>query len=296
MELREAANGIIVNIAKREKTDTVIPPMMVVLVLLSYAVVITYYATTLYREYGHGIPVTQLFSLVALFMIGIGLIVALFYLLMSRNARHSERERELRHYMIEYAEANNYVCGADISNEIGRLRNIDTEILSEEDPAFHKNRLMYIGLPAIAGTLALMFVDLETYAVQLVAVCYGVSIVIAIFIAPSITVFPRQHEKRAVPFYDEFNGIAACLGIKTEKFENRIGYRSFWVFLLVSVLTLGLFVIYWGYLAFNDMNRHFLEQWYYEDTLFRSVKSTETYFVETDTERGKGYKLEDHWT
>ncbi|MFA5452716.1 MAG: hypothetical protein WC248_04010 [Candidatus Methanomethylophilaceae archaeon] len=295
MELREAANGIIVNIAKREKTDTIIPPMMVVLVLLSYAVIITYYATTMYREYGRDIPITQLFSLVALFTIGIGLIVALFYLLMSRNVKHSEREKELRYYMVEYADANNYVCGADISNDIQRLKDINTEILAEENPAFRKNRLLYIGLPAIAGTLALLFVDLETYAIQLVAICYGISIVLAMFIAPSITVFPRQHERRAIEFYDEFNDIAVCIGIKTEKFDRRIGYRSFWVFLLISALTLGAFLIYWGYLTFKDMNKHFLEQWYYEDCLFKSIKSTETYFVETEAERGKGYKLEDHW-
>lgn len=293
---KETANGIILNIARREKSDTFVPPSMIAVVLLAYVAVVGYYSVELYRRYTVPMPLAQMFGLIALFSIGVGLIMAIFYILMSRNVRHSERERELRHLMIAYAEANSRVCGADLSGDIAALNDIDGRIDAEEDARFNPRKLLWICVPAVIGMFMLVFTGTEKYALWIVAACYALSFITAMLLAPGITVFPHDHEKRTAEFYDRFGGTAECLGLKTVRYEKRIGYRSFWLFLALTVVTLGVFLVYWAFLTFDDMNRHFSEQWHYEDSLFISIRETEVYFVENNVRRGKDYKLEDHWT
>ncbi len=54
---------------------------------------------------------------------------------------------------------------------------------------------------------------------------------------------------------------------------SRLPERSFWLYLLLSFFTAGIFVYYWLYALAKDPNEHFKYQWTFEDNVLSSVES-----------------------
>ena len=264
MDAKESANGIIVSVANRDKTDSYVPPAMVSLVVLAYLVImLRYYALTL-ESFDGALTLSQMFNIMSIFVIGMALVLSIFYLLMSRNIKHMRRESTLRCLLANYAES----VGADVRE----LRRIDSDIRAQEKEGSYKIRKIALVLPAALGTGALFFLDLQTYGAGMMILCWALSLVAIFAVAPALTTAPRAHEKRTLPFYEEFNRISPGIGMDTAGFERVIGARSFLLFIAVTALTAGFFLPVWAFMTFNDMNRHFMEQWYFEDSVIRSLR------------------------
>ena len=293
-EIRAAANDIVTAVTMRERTDVRLPPMMVAFIVLSYIAVLLYYASTLYGSYDT-VPLPQLFTLAALFTIGAGLLIAIFYLLINRDSNHSAREANLRTAMIRYAESMNVVCGADLINGIQRMKETDEMIRSNEKSGKGGLHLMLILVPIAVGlTIMVLTGDTDRFT-DIVCWSYGASLALAVLMTPSIITFPRRHEAAALGFFDAWCGIAPSLGLSDEKMKVTIGCRSFWASLILTVATVGIFALFWLYALFDDMNRHFDEQWYFEDTLLKGIRDKENNFRRDGVPRGVNYVLEDNW-
>lgn len=293
-EVRDAANKIIRAILSRERTDIRLPPVMVSIIILAYVVIIIYYAKDMFSRYD-SVPLPQLFTLIAMFTIGAGLLIAIFYLLMIRNAKHAEREKELRSAMIEYAESNNILCGSDIAEWVERLKAIDADICEKEKIEFNWFYLILIMVPILIGTVIVILTGDTDRLLTIVGISFLASLAVAILVTPTITTFPMKHELRALVFFKEWNSSSVSLGLPFEQVDRTIGYRSFWVSLILTVLTLGIYWIFWAYAMFRDMNRHFEEQWYFEDNLLKSLRAKEIAIRDSGASRGVDYNLEDNW-
>lgn len=269
------ANDIIETIVSREKTDLVLPPAMVAFVILSYVAIVLSYLRTVIITYGRDVPAAQAFGISALYLIGNGLVLAFFYLLMTRNKRHSRRESHLRKSLLKYAESCNLSCGADLTTSIETLKSMDMEMDRKENLELSHGRIIYALIPMAFGSVILAAVDLTTNYVLVFSGLFIISIILLLAIAPSVTEFPRKHEMAAIDFAEEFHKIAPFLGISAKPHARTMGFRSFILFVILSVLTAGLFIALWAFLVFRDMNWHFIVQWSYEDGILRSIRDKE---------------------
>lgn len=294
-EIRDAVNGIVKSVTERERTDVRLPPLMVAIIVAAYIVVVIYYISQLYSKYD-SVPLPQIFTLTALFTVGAGLLIAIFHLLMSRNNNHLRREAELRMHMIEYAEACNFSCGADLSPYTEKLRMIDADIRDKEIFESDRVKLIVLILPLLIGALLIALIGKTDVFITIVCGSFGVSLLLAIIISPTITTFPMMHELRNLVFYKEWNkDVAPILGLSSEPVERTIGYRSFWLSLILTIVTVGFFAVFWIYAMFRDMNAHFEEQWYFEDSLLKDIREKEIAIRDEGVQRGRNYVLEDQW-
>lgn len=70
MNAKESANGIIVNIANRDRTDSYVPPAMVSLVILAYIIIMLRYYVLTARSFDGALTPAQMFNIMSIFVIG----------------------------------------------------------------------------------------------------------------------------------------------------------------------------------------------------------------------------------
>ncbi len=83
----------------------------------------------------------------------------------------------------------------------------------------------------------------------------------------------HKHERREDTFFDDLNRSLTAAGV-TVNLPRRtlpIPDRSFVLYLILSIITLGVFAIYWLYVLLTDPNGHFRQQTMTEDTLIAQV-------------------------
>lgn len=290
----DAGNKIILNISDRDRSDMILYPLMIAVVLFTYIVVLLYYVLSVFSEYRSDVPYEQMFGILALLLIGISLILAIFYLLMVRNTNHSKRESRLRKAMIEYVDANGSFHPEDVSQYVRQMRILDERFDSQEDMGNPKKNIVWVALPALAGFVLMWIPSLREYTIYVLLICMFLSIVVALVVAPHVTTFAAEHDKRTKEFTESFANACRRMDMKFVPTSKTVGYRSFPVFAVLTIATVGFFAIFWVYLIFNDMNKHFMEQWRYEDRLLRSVRSSGMEYVKTNKIASE-YSLEDHW-
>ena len=275
MNRREAANGIIMNIAGRDRYDMVLYPAMIAVVMLSYLSVFSLYVLSLLLRYGGDVPLGQMFGAFALLLMGLSMILAVFYLLIARNTNHSGRESSLRKAMIAYVEASSPACGIDTAPNIGKLRQMDVRFDSEERMRNPKVLMIWIVLPVLVGFLIMWAEGIGTYDLPIIVAALLVSLILAAVISPQTTSFASEHDKRTREFTAAFCDACRPFDIRLVPTSRSFKYRSFKQFIILTAITLGFFSIVWVYLVLNNMNKHFMEQWRFEDSLLRTVRDTE---------------------
>ena len=276
-----ACNKIIVNVSERDRSDMILHPLMIAVVLVSYVSIFIYYTLSVFRKHSGLPPWEHLFGMLALLMMGISLILAVFYLLMVRAANHSKREASLRKALIEYVEGVSSRKNIDVSQHLRNLRGLDGKYLREEKTGNPKRDIIWVAVPGLLGFVVMFIPQLEDYILPLVAACFFLSVVIALIVVPDATTFGLKHDKRSVEFTAAFSNACRVLGMRVVPMSKSVGFRSFLVFLIITVITAGIFAVVWTYMIFSDMNKHFQEQWKFEDHLFRMVRSTEIQYLGT---------------
>jgi hypothetical protein len=84
----------------------------------------------------------------------------------------------------------------------------------------------------------------------------------------------RRHERREDFFYQDVERAAATLGVPfaLRRYE-RMPDRSFALYLVLTLVTAGVFGIYWLYTLISDPNRHVRTQATYENQLLEALGS-----------------------
>lgn len=85
----------------------------------------------------------------------------------------------------------------------------------------------------------------------------------------------RKHEREEGEFVNIVNNLMNKLGV-TQKpilYNGVIEERNFWLYLILTLITCGIFGIYWYYTIIDDGNRHFDEHWRFEDQFLSIIRN-----------------------
>ncbi len=79
----------------------------------------------------------------------------------------------------------------------------------------------------------------------------------------------RLHSERQQEMVENINAVFQRGGLPDVVIvdHSQVPQRSFWGYLLFSIITVGLFSIYWLYVIFKDPNNHFKQQAYVENQI-----------------------------
>jgi hypothetical protein len=84
-----------------------------------------------------------------------------------------------------------------------------------------------------------------------------------------------EHQRAEAEYVEKSSSLLNKLGIGKHPVavEQVVGERSYALYLLLSIVTFGLFGIYWNYTFFKDGNEHFLEHRRFEDQLMGVIRT-----------------------
>ncbi len=189
------------------------------------------------------------FGLLALFYIGIFVVgilyVIMLYKLVKRRNAHFSRQRFLYEDLINMAKELASKKGVDISLSLNNLDRTHREAMVEET---EKSAALWAILTFVTGIAAL-------------------------YIFYFLTKDFFKHERKEELFLDDLNRSLATAGIAVNLPRRTVPIpdRSFILYFILTLVTLGLFHIYWLYVLLEDPNNHFRQQALTEDTIISQV-------------------------
>jgi len=194
------------------------------------------------------------FSIVAIGFLG-GLIstllyVYLFYLLINRRNKHFARQSRFSEDLINYVKSvSDRKKGVDIQTGVSSLERSARDVRYEE-------------VEKSAGLWAIL------------TIIPFVSIFAILYILYFLGTDYRRHEIREIGFIEDTNKVLDKLGLGgiPERRLDPIPDRSFVLYLVLTVVTLGLFGIYWLYTLITDPNNHFKHHVKWEDELITNLE------------------------
>jgi len=257
-------------IAARKVTDKdisaiwVFAPMLISIagVIIGIAVMISELFRVL-NDIVIGVMPASLLGAFALgFMIVIAsLIVALIFFglltfnLVERQNQHFQREAQLRTGVVYYlrAAAGSAEKEATIAVEIATINSLHVQSMQDERP--HS---------AIGWALALV---LGSWVPVL-------NIILLLYLFNFLMKNLDSHDIRWSMFLQQTGSALMKLGHNTAPqvwYSKRLEQRSFILYVVLSIITLGLFAFYWWYILITDPNEHFRMQAYHEDRLAETI-------------------------
>jgi len=246
----------------RKSTDTIVSPWWVI---VPVATVLTYLGSSFYNIYSlfaaFGAPVSTIptsnpFNLGFLNFSGVSLITLipeiifmyLFYTLIKRRNLHFERQNRLFRIL------NSAFRKIAFAKGVGGIEQYTTYV----DTALYSSAAQEQEKSAAFWAI-LLIIPL-------------VNIFVFIYIVYFLTENYHAHEQRENYVLSVFGYELQMMGL-TFSFnrENPIPQRSFVLYLILTIVTLGLFSIYWDYVLIKDPNGHFADQIRIEDALLGST-------------------------
>lgn len=228
------------SIQMRVQTDEVLPIWWVLLPIIGI-VVMTGLAIASVIIGGFGfigsIAGTLLFAL---------LYAVLVYKLVSRQNEHLKREVVLRSAMINYLreKAREQYKEQMIAGQISTMESINQEASYKEQEN-----------SALLFTIMAFIPILDLYVLYV------------------LTKYPFEHDSRWHAFTQQAQYALGQVGINiaTPSWKT-LPRRSFWLYLILTIITLGIFGIYWLYKLIDDPNEHYKAQWQFEDQLMSQLR------------------------
>ena len=174
------------------------------------------------------------------FFIGIVLEVVAFvvyiiinYKLLDRNDAHRKRERMFREGTLDYLtwKAKSRRMEGSIASQIATMQTINSESNAEETDQ-HSWLAILLIIPVV-------------------------NIVVILYILYILNKFDKGHDQRWRAFGQQAQSAGQVLGMTTV-FTSWKGTpdRSYFLYLILSIFTLGLFTIFWYYVLMKDVNEH----------------------------------------
>ena len=185
-----------------------------------------------------GIGFTAVFSLVDLV-----LVVAFWYFLISRRNNHFRRDKLERQGLIDYIKQQVSASGMpnQVDSELATMNAINGEANAQEQ---EKSAVLWIILSIVT---------------------FGIA---GLYVLYFLTRDPYNHDKRQQSFMQQAQTAFEKLG-KTvvNPSWKALPSRSFVLYLIISIVTFGIFEFYWYYSLITDFNNHFKAQWQLEDSM-----------------------------
>ena len=167
--------------------------------------------------------------------------IYVLYCLIRRSEQHLERSHRLfedtKNFLTEEAKAK----GLSISDEIARIDMATREKIDKKDP--------------VLWTILSFFVGLVVFYVYY-------------FLHKDL----RTHEMQEKAVFDALNSIFVKLDKPLIAYEPATPDRNFWLYVVLTLITCGLFGIYWWYTLIEDGNRHFDTHSRAEDVILANMK------------------------
>ncbi len=241
-------------------------PLMVAVVLFVYLLVAI---VAIFRKVGGGpIGPENYLYIISVLIVGMGLILALMYLMASRSYKHVKRDinlmKDLTVYLKDYSRARSIDCTKEI------------RIMEDNIPHAMGQSVLYglfviAMLPALVGAAVTFLNPMTDESFIQVLILFMVSVIFCAVVLVVNINLPKKHEKTFLKFSDAFvDGMHRC-GVGLYRYEPAIGVRSFIILGILTIVTLGLFFPLWIYISMRDMNRHLDEQWTFENSIAESI-------------------------
>jgi len=239
-------------IRKSEETDKIVPVALMfappILAFVGVLLMIAgterkryYYSGMHYYSYYEDYNYTFLGLGFILIIVGAIIGVYLLYVLISRRNRHFERTITL------YESISNYLNSS-------RLR--DTVIRMKSEQGDEKNPVLWIVLYFISNLVPVL------------------GWIVVIYIFHFLNKDFVRHDRNERIFLEQ---LSETLPIDESLYLSKIGRfpdRNTIVYFVLTVLTLGLFQIYWFYTLINDPNEHFREHRVIEAKILEALKQS----------------------
>ena len=206
----------------------------------------------------------------------------LAYMLVSRLNKHYARDRQLRSSILSFLKSAAYSPEIKqmIEFDLAEMNQIDDKINSSE-----KRRNPIIWALAVAAPLMISILQWvvlfnsesyheyqESSALFLLAqlVAYVPLFYLSFVLGKSI----YNHDSHWTSFAHRANAAMTKLGFPEKKsyWGRPLQYRSYGLYAVVTVVSLGLFIFYWWYTLIEDPNHHLKAQWDFEDSLVESIR------------------------
>lgn len=245
------------DIDKRNKTDMRVYPTMIFAILATYTVIAFYRLFMM-----EGATEDNMISVV---IVGAGLVFAIMYVLLTRAYRHNKRDVSLVTDLCEFLEESPH--GGKDNPLIWAIRaEIGTNI--KQKALFLINFIVL--LPATFGVLVYVRgygENSESLALSLMTLSFFLS---SVLILININ-YSKNHERRFIRFSNATVAFFESVGIAMVGYDKVIGGRNVKLLTILSVVTLGLFLIPWLCISMRDFNRHLDQQWNFENNLTEAL-------------------------
>ena len=177
------------------------------------------------------------------------LVVVVEYWLISRRNSHFARVSEFRDSILRFVRdsASAKKAEKEISMELAALEGANSEAKYRET---EKPAVLWLILTLVPG-------------INLIAMLYVLYFLTSDF---------YQHSIREQTFLKHLQSSLKKLGVEmVEEPPRAIPERSFILYVILTIVTIGLFGIYWFYVLIKDPNGHFRAQWVFEDRLSKAL-------------------------
>lgn len=242
----QAKQRIMETISQRGHTDEMIPewwvllPILVVLLSVGVSIIGFFYA-----------PFASIFVTIGASIVSAIIILLLIYKLLKRHNLHLAREATLRRSIIDFFRFKGEEKGAgnQVYQYTQAMEGIDREGLAVEKPQ-----------DALLWTI-LCIIPIINY------VAY-------ILIAYWLTNFSPGHDRRFFAFAQNTQYAGNQVGMQNlmPPVWRPVPERSFILYIVLTIVTFGLFAIYWVYVLIKDLNEHFKNEWEFEDALVAQMQ------------------------
>ncbi len=242
----QAKQRIMEAINRRGQTDEMIPEWWILLPILVILLVTGFSFIGIFVN----IPAIVVISVAVSFIAPL-LILILIYKLLKRHNLHMAREAALRRGIIDFLrfKAEERAAGYQVAQYTQAMETIDRDGLIVEKPQ-----------DALLWTI-LCVIPIINY------VAY-------ILIAYWLTNFSPGHDRRFFAFAQNTQYAGNQIGMQNilPQMWRPVPDRSFLLYIVLTIITLGLFAIYWAYVLIKDLNEHFKNEWEFEDALARELQ------------------------
>lgn len=232
---------------RREETDRVVSVGWIVAPVLGVLVFLLVFLV------GFLIPEAEILVVLGLGgAFGIALLVGLillylYYVLIKRSHLHFARQTRLWEAAVSVLREAAQAQGVDVE---AKIISIERTVREARDEETEKGAVLWLVLALLTGGIAALY--------------------IFYFLMRDF----QRHERRVDNIVEDVNDVLQALGqMELPKRTEQIPKRSFAVYLVLSVITLGLFAIYWIYTLILDPNVHFGQEGRLEDELVSRLEA-----------------------
>ena len=231
---------------------------------------VTYVCVAIYQETQTSVDeVGARLQSAGIFVTGIAVIISIIYLQISRRYLHQDRDVKLMTDLLAYVTDMFDYYGIRETHYLSTMRScigVKTGL-----KAFRIRFLLSV-TPAVLGLIILVFNATKSEMYNVTYSLFITSLVIDVILMIQCVAYPRAHEKKYVIFSDAFVDSMARCGIRIKGYEPVIGFRPFIPFLILSIVTVGIFFLFWIFRSMADMDRHLEEQWIFENAIMVALR------------------------